>query len=185
MSGEKNKYLEGSAAEPATHLLEHRLPWLALGLLGGIATVVIISKFEYLLAADVRLAFFIPIIVYMSGAVGTQAATIYVRNLALRKINFFGYLFKETIVGVGLGLIFGLATGLFADYWFGSAEMGFTVGFAMFVNSSIAPVLAIIIPALLYREHSDPALGSGPLAIIIEDLISLLVYFGIAIWLIF
>ncbi|OGE83783.1 MAG: hypothetical protein A2846_00020 [Candidatus Doudnabacteria bacterium RIFCSPHIGHO2_01_FULL_49_9] len=166
--------------EPVGHLLEHRLPWLVLGLLGGIITSIIVSKYEQILAADVRLAFFIPIIVYMSGAVGSQTETIFVRHLKQTGKGFFRYLAKETGLGLGLGLIFGLATGLFAAYWLGSGPLGITVGLAMLVNLSLAPILSTVVPELLYKEHSDPALGAGPLATIIQDLISLLIYFLVA-----
>lgn len=172
--------LTDDAKEPVGHLLEHRLPWLALGLIGGIITSIIVSKYERILAADLRLAFFIPIIVYMSGAVGSQTETIFVRRLKQTGKGFWPYLLKETFLGLGLGLFFGLATGLFATYWLASASIGLTVGLAMLINMSIAPVLATIIPEILYKEHSDPALGAGPLATIIEDLISLLIYFFIA-----
>ena len=166
--------------EPVGHLVEHRLPWLILGLLGGIVTSVIVAGYEKILSADLRLAFFIPVIVYMSDAVGTQTETIYVRHLRKSSAGFSKYIIKETGLGLSLGGIFGIAIGLFASYWLGAPRVGLTVGLAMFINVTIAPVLAIFIPALLYREHTDPALGSGPLATIIQDLLSLLIYFLIA-----
>src|SRR3989344_5841002 len=83
------------------HLIEHRIPWLSLGLLGGILATIIVSKYEAILSADVRLAFFIPIIVYLSDAIGTQTETIYVRELSERKkINFFKYILKESFIGL-------------------------------------------------------------------------------------
>src|SRR3989344_3470247 len=78
----EKEQLEDDAKEPGGNLLEHPLPWLTLGLLVGMATAVIISKYESILSRDLRLAFFLPIIVYMSDAVGTQTETIYVRHLA-------------------------------------------------------------------------------------------------------
>jgi magnesium transporter len=171
--------------QPVGHLLEHRLPWLVLGLLGGIITSVIISNYEALLSADVRLAFFIPIIVYMSGAVGSQTETIFVRHLKHTGRGFFPYLWKETLLGLSLGAIFGLSTGLFAQYWLHSPAIGLTVGLAMLVNLTTAPILGTVIPEFLYKEHTDPALGAGPLATIIQDLISLLVFFLIASLIIF
>ena len=171
--------------EPVGHLLEHRLPWLILGLVGVIVTSVIVAGYEKILSADLRLAFFIPVIVYMSDAVGTQTETIYVRHLRKTGTGFSKYIIKETGLGISLGVIFGLAIGIFASYWLGAPRVGLTVGLAMFINVAIAPVLAIFIPTLLYREHSDPALGSGPLATILQDLISLLVYFLIASLIIF
>ncbi|MDP3741339.1 MAG: magnesium transporter [bacterium] len=181
---EKN-HLEDDVNDPVGHLLGHRLPWLALGLLGGMVTSIIVSKYEAILSADIRLAFFVPVIVYLSDAVGTQTETIYVRHIKKTGTGFGKYLFKETILGLCLGSIFGLAIGLFAQLWLHSTEVGLTVGLAMLINVAIAPVLATIVPALLYKEHSDPALGAGPLATIIQDLISLLIYFFIASLIIF
>lgn len=178
-------YIEDDAKEPVSHLVEHRLPWLALGLVGGIITSIVVSKYEAILSADVRLAFFIPIIVYMSGAVGLQTETIFVRHLKQSGKGFAGYFVKETLLGLTLGGIFGLVTGLFAFYWLGSAAIALTVGLSMLVNMSIAPVLSTVIPEILYKEHSDPALGAGPLATIIQDLVSLLVYLAAASLIIF
>ncbi|MBI4050762.1 MAG: magnesium transporter [Candidatus Doudnabacteria bacterium] len=180
MGKEQKEFLEDDTKEPVKHLVEHRLPWLILGLLGGIFTSIIVSKYETILSADIRLAFFIPIIVYMSDAVGTQTETIYIRHLRKSGANFLRYILKETALGLSLGAIFGFVIGLFASYWLGSFEIGLTVGLTMFINVTLAPVLATLIPTLLYKEHSDPALGSGPLATIIQDLISLLIYFVVA-----
>lgn len=182
---EQKEHFEDDTKEPVGHLLEHRLPWLVLGLLGGIVTSLIVSRYEDILASDIRLAFFVPIIVYMSDAVGTQTETIYIRHLKKTGTGFLKYLAKETALGLMLGTIFGLVVGGFASFWLKSSEVGLTVGLAMLINITIAPVLATIIPNLLYKEHSDPALGSGPLATIIQDLISLLIYFFIATLIIF
>jgi magnesium transporter len=172
---------EDVSKESIEHLIEHRAPWLFLGLLGGLLATVTVSKYEAILAADVRLAFFIPIIVYLSDAIGTQTETIYVRALANnKKINFIKYIFKESAVGLGLGIISGALLGTFAIYWLKSFEIGLAVGLTMLINLTLAPILAVLIPNILYRRHTDPALGSGPVATIIQDLISLFVYFWIA-----
>jgi magnesium transporter len=177
---------ENVLKERIDHLIEHRMPWLLIGLLGGIATTFIVSKFEQILAADVRLAFFIPIIVYMSDAVGTQTETIYVRALANGKTTHFRrYLLKETLVGLGLGTVSGFLVGAFASYWLESTAIGLTLGLTMLLNLTMAPILAVFIPRMLYKQHADPALGSGPLATIAQDLVSLLTYFFVANWLLF
>ncbi|OGZ10456.1 MAG: hypothetical protein A3D67_03615 [Candidatus Lloydbacteria bacterium RIFCSPHIGHO2_02_FULL_51_22] len=180
MSSTRNSFLENVGRETAAHLLGKRVPWLALGLVGGLATSVVVSRFEALLATDIRLAFFIPVIVYLSDAVGTQTETIYVRNLAEGKIRFLQYLTKETLVGVGLGVIFGLLLYAGALLWLHSKDIALAIGLSTLINLSVAPFLAVIIPSLLYRERTDPALGAGPLATIIQDLASLVVYFLIA-----
>lgn len=172
---------EDVTTESVEHLIEHRAPWLFLGLLGGFLATVIISKYEAILSADVRLAFFIPIIVYLSDAIGTQTETIYVRALGNnKKINFLKYILKESAVGFGLGIISGALLGTFAAYWLKSFEIGLAIGLSMLINLTLAPILAVLIPNILYRRHADPALGSGPVATIIQDLISLFVYFWIA-----
>lgn len=175
----------GEKKEPVGYLFRHRFPWLALGLLGGMGTSVIISKYETMLAQDVRLAFFIPIIVYMSDAVGTQTETLYVRGLVKRHEKFYVSLLKEIALGLGLGLIFGVALGLFAGIWLHSFAIGATTGLAMFISVALAPILALIIPAVLAKERYDPAFGAGPFATIIQDLVSILVYFAIATFIIF
>jgi len=167
--------------ERIDHLIEHRIPWLCLGLLGGLLATVIVSTYEKILSADVRLAFFIPVIVYLSDAVGTQTETIYVRALSKKhKRHFFRYLFKESIIGCGLGLISGILLGVFAYYWLNSFSISLVIGLTMIINLTFAPMLAVVIPSILYREHVDPALGAGPVATIIQDVLSLLVYFAIA-----
>ncbi|QQG46408.1 MAG: magnesium transporter [Candidatus Niyogibacteria bacterium] len=176
----KKEYVaEDDTKESVEHLIERRVPWLFVGLLGGILATLIISKYEAILSADVRLAFFIPVIVYLSDAVGTQTETIYVRALTFKKTRFWTYIFKESVVGVGLGIIFGLILAVFAAYWLKSSAIGFVIGLTFLINLSLAPILAVIIPSVLYKRHSDPALGSGPVATIIQDLISLLVYFTV------
>lgn len=181
METRPHKYLEEDVLEERVdHLIEHRIPWIIIGLVGGLLATVIVSKFEAILSRDIRLAFFIPIIVYLSDAVGTQTETIYVRELSERKVNFWRYIFKESIIGLSLGVISGLLLAIFATYWLHSFAIGLIIGLTMLINLTLAPVLAVFIPSVLYRERADPALGAGPVATIIQDLISLVVYFLIA-----
>lgn len=177
--------LEDDNKERIFPLITHRIPWLLIGLAGGIIATIFSSRFEQLLSSHISLAFFIPVIVYMADAVGTQTETIYVRNVAREKIHLSTYMFKEFLVGMLLGTLFGILIGGFAYYWFVSAEIGLTVGFAMFVNIAAAPIVALVIPSLLQKEHTDPALGAGPFTTVIQDLLSLLIYFAIATLIIF
>jgi magnesium transporter len=173
------------ATERISLLLRLRLPWLVLGLIFGIITTLFVGQFEKLLSQNVKLAFFIPVIVYMSDAVGTQTETIYVRNLAKKQINFFTYLSKEFVIGMVLGSIFGIASGVFAMVWLGTVEVALTVGLAMFVSILAASVISLITPTVLYREHTDPAVGAGPFTTVIQDFVTLLIYFAIATLIIF
>lgn len=177
----KNNEQENVITERVDHLIEHRFPWLFLGLLGGLLVTLLVSKYEVILEADVRLAFFIPIVVYLSAAVGVQTQTIYIRALVnKKKINIRKYLFKEVLVGLGLGILSGTIVGCLVAFWLKSSILGLTIGLTMLTNITLAPILAVFVPSLLYRRHTDPALGSGPVEAIIQDFISLLVYFLIA-----
>jgi magnesium transporter len=177
---DKYPVLEDDAKEPVTHLIEHRLPWLLLGLLGGLGATFISSQFENLLSKNIRLVFFIPVIVYMADAIGTQTETIYIRNLAKKQIKFLTYLVKELLTGIALGSVFGLILGIFTYIWLNSFDTALTVGLAMLANASLAPVVALIIPEILQKERTDPALGAGPFTTIVQDIASLLIYFLIA-----
>lgn len=163
------------------HLIEHRIPWLILGLLGGIISTIVISNYEEILSLDIRIAFFITIIVYLSDAVGSQTESVYVRALASGKnINLKKYFFRESLIGFSLGLISGLVMFMVVLFWMESILIATTVALTMLINLTIAPVLAILIPSLISKENMDPALGAGPISTIIQDMISILVYFLIA-----
>ncbi|MBI3103333.1 magnesium transporter [Candidatus Daviesbacteria bacterium] len=173
-------HLTDDSHEKLSALIKERLPWLVLGLLGGIVATVLVSKFESILSSNISLAFFLPVIVYMSDAIGTQTENIYVRNLAKFKDNFFKYLIKEVFIGLSFGLFFGLSLALFAKLWLQSDQAAWAVGVAMFINGTFAPVVALIVPEIIYKEHKDPALGAGPFTTIVQNIISLSVYLLVA-----
>lgn len=172
--------LEDDSKEKVSQLFIQRLPWLLVGLVGGILASVIVSRFENVISENISLAFFLPVIVYISDAVGTQTESIYIRNLGRGKVNFFTSLFKEMALGLSLGIIFGLLIFTFAYFWLNNFQIALTVATAMSVNVAIAPIIALIIPGVLLKEHRDPALGAGPFTTVIQDVISLSVYFLIA-----
>lgn len=178
-------HITDDAKERLSRLIEERLPWLIVGLIGGVVVTVLVSRFENMLSKNISLAFFLPVIVYMSDAIGTQTENIYVRNLAKFRDDFFQYFIKELLVGVVFGAIFGLLLGAFADFWLGSFNVALTVGVAMFINGIIAPIVALIVPEVLFKEHRDPALGAGPFTTILQNLISLSVYLLVASLIIF
>lgn len=177
---DKNQVLEDDSKESEVKLIEHRIPWLSIGLIGGIILTLFSSKFESLLSENIQLVFFIPVIVYMAGAVGTQTETIYIRNIGRRSVRFSTYLFKEILNGLALGLLFGLVIGIFTYFWLGSYATALTVALAMFVNIAIAPLIALIVARILQKEKTDPALGAGPFTTVLEDFISLGIYLLIA-----
>lgn len=161
-------------------LVRLRLPWLFVGLLGGVMATFLVSRFEEILSQNLSLVFFLPLIVYMGDAVGTQTETIFVRNMARGRVKVPIYIFKEFLLGLVFGAIFGFLIGLLANLWLGSKIFALTIGLAMFATVTTAPLVALLVPAILRREHKDPALGSGPFTTVLQDLTSLLIYFAIA-----
>lgn len=176
----KNVELEDDVKEKEVLLIEHRLPWLVIGLLGGIGATYLSANFEGLLQKNIQLAFFIPVIVYMADAVGTQTQTVFVRNMGKHRSLFRKYLFKEILLGLFLGVLFGSIIGSLSFLWFYSYETSLTIGLSMFATIATAPLIALIIPELIRRVHKDPAVGSGPFTTVLQDLLSLLIYFAIA-----
>lgn len=165
--------------DQVSHLVSQRLPWLAIGFLGAIASAVLISKFERQLAQNISLAFFIPAIVYLADAVGTQTEGILLEHHRRGVLRIHSLIAKELSLGLVLGIIFGAIAGTFASFIAG-ASVAITVGLAMFVNLTFAPLVAVSLVYLLQKHKTDPALGAGPFATVLQDIISLLVYFVIA-----
>jgi magnesium transporter len=153
-----------------------RTPPLLIGLVLGFLMSLATSRFEEVLSKHVQVAFFIPFIVYMADAVGTQTQTIYIRDLTRGKAHFFTYLVKEGVLGILLGLLFGLLSFIATIVFFHWMLLALAVGISMFVAISTAPVINIIIVELLELEHQDPAMGSGPIATVIQDAISVIMY---------
>ena len=185
MKSPKHFVITDDIRDGVFHLVRSRIPWLIVGLIMGTLVTFMVSRFENVLSADPKLVFFIPVIVYLADAVGEQTENVYVRNLSKFKDNFVKYLAKEILVGFCLGVILAIFIGLVAFWWLHSTQTAATVGFAMFLNITIAPVVAVIVPEILFKEHVDPALGGGPFTTGIQQGISLLVYFLVATFIIF
>jgi magnesium transporter len=163
--------------EPPARRARHRLPWLLVGLAGSMVAAAIVSRFERVLADRIAVAFFVPTIVYLADAIGTQTEAIVVRGLSLSRRSLRSLLGGEVRTGLFMGLALGaiavpLVTVLFAD-----AALAAAVGVAIFVAGGAATTVGLLLPWALQRLGSDPALGSGPVATVIQDLLSLLIYF--------
>lgn len=157
-------------------LLRLRLPSLFIGLVLGMVLSLVTSTFEEVLQRNIHVAFFIPFIVYLADAVGTQTQNIYTRDLRTGKANFKKYLLKESALGVILGLVFSVLTVPITLLWFKSTELATAVSLATLGAIATAPLIALIVTELLELEHTDPAVGAGPLATVIQDTVSVLIY---------
>lgn len=162
--------------EPISLLLRLRLPALCIGLVLGVLISVITSRFEEVIAYDVRVAFFLPFIVYMAAAVGTQTEAIYSRDLKTGKARFHTYLIKESAVGLALGTLFGSIAGFVTNLWLGEVLLAWSIGISMFAAVGSAPLIALVVTEIVQLSHEDPAAGGGPIATVIQDMVSIVIY---------
>ena len=175
MENKKIEYADDDT-ESVKLLLRLRLPPLAVGLVLGLALSFVVSRFEEVIAADVSVAFFIPVIVYLAAAVGNQTQSIYTRDLKTGKANFKSYLVKESILGIILGVVFSVVIGAVLMVWFASKELAMAVALSTLGAVASAPLVALGVTELFYKEHEDPAVAAGPIANVIQDAVSIVIY---------
>ncbi|EMR05273.1 Magnesium transporter mgtE [Bhargavaea cecembensis DSE10] len=160
-----------------------RLPWLILLLFIGLVSGSIISGFEDTLNQVVALAFFMPLIAGMTGNTGTQSLSLIVRGLATEDLDMktaIRVVLRELMVGILIGVICGVLISIIAFVWQGSFILGIVVGASLVITLIIGTLAGTIIPLVLSRFKFDPAVASGPLITTVNDILSLLIYFGIA-----
>lgn len=172
---EKIVYADDDCESTST-LLKLRTPSLVLGLFLGILISFVTSRFEEVLSRNVQVAFFLPFIVYISAAIGTQTETIYSRDLNTGKTKFSNYLHKETTLGIIFGALFAVFSGAIAFLWLKDNLLALSVAIATFLAIAVAPIIALLVTQIFQFIHKDPAAGSGPITNVIQDIISVLIY---------
>jgi magnesium transporter len=148
--------------------------------MGGMLATAVINSFEHALEREIALAFFIPVIVYMSDAVGTQTETIFIRSLSLESLDIRKYILREGVIGLALASILSILIFIFTMVYIQSINVAAIVGLAMLASVFTAVFIAVLIPWLFSRFKKDPAFASGPFATIIQDLLSIIIYFTVA-----
>jgi magnesium transporter len=163
--------------DPPLQRVARRLPWLLVGLVMSTAATAVMTSFESALHANIAIAFFIPALVYLTDAIGTQTEAIAIRGLSLRKKPLPYILSTEILTGGVMGVALGLVA--FFGVWvvFGSATIGFGVGLSLGVAGMLASAIGLLLPWALSRLGLDPAFGSGPVATILQDALTILTYF--------
>jgi magnesium transporter len=169
-----------AAEESVMRRLHHRLPWLLIGLIGAMVSALLVGAFEEELDRKVLLAFFVPAVVYMADAVGGQTRVVLIRGLSVG-VGIRGVARTELITGVIMGAVVGAAFVPFALIGWGDGGVAAAVGLALFASCAISTVVAMALPWAFQSFGADPAFGSGPLATVIQDLLSIAVYLAIAI----
>ena len=161
-------------------LTRARLPWLLIGLVGGIGGAYVIGWFD--IREHAEMALFIPLIAAMGGNVGVQSAAIVVQGLASSHINtnnLLRRLSKELGVGILNGLICGLLIlGVTLLLNFGTA-LSITVSIALLCVIVFAALFGTFVPLMLHRYKIDPALATGPFITTVNDIIGLMIYFAV------
>ena len=168
-----------ASEEPVPRRFRHRIPWLLAGLGGALLATDLVGLFETQLRDKVVLAFFLPGIVYLADAVGTQTETVIIRGLSVG-IGLRRMLRPELLGGLAIGGVLAAITGPLVWWRWGDQELALCVALSIFAASSTATLTAMALPWLLQAFKFDPAFGSGPLATVIQDLLSIVIYFAIA-----
>jgi magnesium transporter len=164
-------------------LSKSRLPWLIVGMLGGILGAQFIGIFENVIQQITAMAFFIPLITATGGNVGIQSSSMVVQSLA-RDSSYVGLEFKRFLKGFVVSLINGLALAslvfLFNFVLKQELNLSITVSIALFCVVLVSSFMGTITPLILYRFGVNPALASGPFITTANDLLGLGIYFSVA-----
>jgi len=167
------------ASDNAFQLTRARIPWLFIGLLGGILGAVVIGLYEEDLGIYPEMAFFIPLIAAMGGNVGVQSSSIIVQSLAYRSLGVESIgkkLLKELSVASINGLILSAIIFTYNLFFTESFALTLTVSTALFGVIIFASIFGTFVPLLLERFKIDPALATGPFITTVNDIMGLFIY---------
>ena len=180
MGGVSRLDLQSSMRHQTLTAVGTRMPWLLVGLAGGFLAGGVASAFEVALKREVALAFFLPLVVYMADAVGTQTETVLVRRLAYGEVALWPQLTSEALIGASIGAIIAVVAAGGLWLWNGHPSLAMVVGASLGVTAIVATVMASLLPLGLLRLGADPALASGPVATVVQDIMSVGIYLTIA-----
>ncbi len=163
-----------------------RLPWLLIGIIGGLVNSLILGGFEAQIAAVTALAFFIPLIGGTGGNVGVQASAIIVQGLAngrLELSDFWRQIWRDLRVALINAVVISLV--VFAYIFFtqpGDYALVMAVSVSLFAVVIFATVFGSLVPLTLEKLHINPALATGPFIQITNDVVGLMIYVGMSVW---
>lgn len=161
-------------------LTRARLPWLLIGLGGGVGGAYVIGAFD--IVANPEMALFIPLIAAMGGNVGVQSSAIVVQGLATSSINtsnITARLMKELSVGLVNGVICSVLIFIITLLLGFEKALSTTVGISLLCVIVFAALFGAFIPLMLEKRNIDPALATGPFITTANDIIGLIIYFSV------
>lgn len=160
-----------------------RLPWLLIGMIGGLSNSIILGGFESNFASSPKMALFIPLIGGTGGNVGIQSSAIVVQGLAnnsLKDGNIIPQIMKESIVSIINASIISLVVFAYNFLMLGDKAITISVSLSLFAVVLFASIFGTVVPLLLDKIKIDPALATGPFITISNDIIGMLIYMFIA-----
>lgn len=166
-------------------LLRKRAPWLVALFVGELLTGDAIASFEHVIAQATTLVAFIPLIISSGGNSGSQSASLIIRALAVGEVTLsqaWRVLARELAMGISLGLllaVIGLARVLL---WGDGGAIAITVGLTLVAVVTLGTVAGSMLPILLQRAGLDPAVSSTPFIASLVDVLGILIYLGLASW---
>ena len=170
------------ADDSIIQLTKARLPWLFLGLLGGVGAFLIMQLFENTFEENAVLFFFTPLIAAMAGNVGVQSSAIIVQGLANDDVkgSINSQLIKEMLLAALNGLV--LAVFLFGFVWFceGKINTALAISVSLVAVVIVAGLIGTFVPLFLDKRGIDPAIATGPFITTSNDIFGILIYFMIA-----
>lgn len=160
-----------------------RLPWLLIGMIGGLGNSFILGGFEGNLAANPKMALFIPLIGGTGGNVGIQSSAIIVQGLAnntLKAEQAGTQVLKESVVALINASIISLVVFIFNYFLLGDKVITTAVSLSLFAVVMFASLFGTLVPMTLEKLNVDPALATGPFITITNDIIGMVIYMSIA-----
>lgn len=170
------------ADDTILELTRARLPWLFLGLLGGIGAFLIMKNFEHSFKENAVLFFFTPLIAAMAGNVGVQSSAIIVQGLANDDVkgSINKRLIKEMLLATFNGIALALVLFLFIYVYNRELQTAFAVSVSLVIVIIVAGLIGTFIPLFLDKRGIDPAIATGPFITTSNDIFGILIYFMIA-----
>ena len=168
---------------PVIRSSRRRAFWLGINLLTALAASWVIGLFDTTIQKLVALAVLMPVVASMGGIAGSQTLTLVIRGMALGQItgaNARRLLRKELAVGILNGLVWAIVVAGVAIGWFGDVQLGIIIGAAIIVNLITAALAGALIPIMLRKLGTDPALGGGVVLTTITDIIGFFAFLGLA-----
>jgi magnesium transporter len=156
-----------------------RLPWLLIGMIGGLSNSMILGGFELGFANNPKMALFIPLIGGTGGNVGIQSSAIIVQGLAnnsLKRNHIFRQVLKEMAVSLINATMISLIVFLYNLFTLGDQNITISVSASLFSVVLFAGIFGTVVPMLLDRFHINPAVATGPFITITNDIIGMLIY---------